>query len=602
VQISRIYSNRDAVFAPIDFNSGSRADRLNVVYGEVHRPKDEKKDSHNLGKTTLIHLIDFLMLKGMSPDQFLIKHQERFKDFVFFLEILLPTGGYATIRRSASDPNKIALARHDEPSQDFVSKPDDHWDHFDMPREDAVKLMDGWLDIKLLKPYDYRQAITYFLRSQADYSDELQLQKFSVGSHRHWKPFVAHLFGLNDAPIQRKYELDEEVEDLKRKQAEQQTTVQYSEDQLPELTAKIGVLHRQVNEIEASLDAFRFDDEERRIVRELVDEIEEEIAETNDRLYNVRYDMRQIDTALEHKDRFDLSEVEEIFTDAGINFPGALKKQYEELVSFNKKVTHERNTALRARRKELAAEEARLLEAKARLDSKRESELRIIRSTDTFEKFKELQKDLSRQRGQLVYMEEQRLKLELVAETAKQVRESERDRGRVIDEIKTMVARPTVICERFTSIFNSYCQRVLNHDGIFYFFVNSSNNFDYTIGLSLVGQAGKTSSLSAGNTYRKLLCVLFDLALLKVYEAMPFFHFVYHDGVFEALDDRKKLALLGVVRDQVASGQLQYILTLIDSDLPRDAEQKRLEFGEDEIVLHLHDDGDDGRLFKMPEF
>jgi hypothetical protein len=50
-----------------------------------------------------------------------------------------------------------------------------------MSRDDAVKLLDGWLDLKILKPYDYRQAITYFLRTQADYRDELQLQKFSFG-------------------------------------------------------------------------------------------------------------------------------------------------------------------------------------------------------------------------------------------------------------------------------------------------------------------------------------------------------------------------------------------------------------------------------------
>jgi uncharacterized protein YydD (DUF2326 family) len=378
--------------------------------------------------------------------------------------------------------------------------------------------------------------------------------------------------------------------------------VQYSEDQLPELTAKISVLHQQVNEIEESLDAFRFDDEERRILRDLVNEIETEIAETNDRLYNIRYDMRQIDDALEHRDRFNLSEVEEVFTEAGINFPGALKKSYEELVAFNKKVTQERNAALRSRRKELATEETELLDRKTQLDQKRGAELRIIRSTDTFEKFKELQNGLSRQRAQLVYLEEQRNKLELVAETAKQVRECERDRGRVVDEIKTMVARPTTIFERFTSIFNTYCQRVLSHDGIFYLFVNSSNNFDYRIGLSLPGQVGKTSSLSDGTSYRKLICALFDLALLKVYEDTSFFHFVYHDGIFEALDDRKKLALLSVIREQIASKKLQYILTLIDSDTPRDSEQKRIEFGEDEIVLHLHDEGNDGRLFKMAEF
>lgn len=505
------------------------------------------------------------------------------------------------MRRGAAEPNKIALRRHAERELDLSEASDDAWDHVDMSRDDALKLLDAWLDLKLLKPYDYRQAITYFLRTQHDYRDELQLAKF-VGKDRYWKPFVAHLFGFNERPIDRKYELDELIERLKQKQADQQTSVQFKEDQLPELQARIAVLQSQLSEVEAALDAFKFEPEEHRILRELVDTIEYDISEINDQLYNIRYDVKQIETALSHKDRFDLDDVTQIFDETKLHFPDALRKSYEELVAFNKKVTQERNQALRARRKELATSEAHLTQRKTELDQKRVDQLAVLRGTDTFNKFKELQKELSKQQASLVYLEEQKRLLELVAETAREVREAERERGRVVDEIKAMVAKPTPVYERFAAIFNSYCQRVLNHDGIFFFRVNTSNNFDYHIGLQLVGQTSATSSLSEGTSYRKLVCALFDLALLKVYEDALFFHFVYHDGILEALDNRKKMALLAVIREQVASRKTQYILTLIDSDIPRDAEGKRVEFGDDEIVLRLHDDGNNGRLFKMPEF
>jgi uncharacterized protein YydD (DUF2326 family) len=188
----------------------------------------------------------------------------------------------------------------------------------------------------------------------------------------------------------------------------------------------------------------------------------------------------------------------------------------------------------------------------------------------------------------------------MVVATARQVRESERERGRVVDEIKAMVERPTTIYENFHRIFNGYCQRVLSHEGIFYFFVNANGNFDYKIGLGLAGQTGKPSSQGEGTSYKKL--ALFDLALLKVYEDVSFFHFVYHDGIFEALDDRKKLALLEVVREQISSKKTQYIMTLIASDLPRVDQKSPPTFAQDEIVLRLHDDGSEGRLFKMAEF
>ena len=93
MQISRLYSNLPAVFSPIEFNSGDRASRLNVIYGEVRHPSDQKRDSHNLGKTTLLHLIDFLLLKGTWPGHFLVKNSDQFEKFAFFIELALNSGG-----------------------------------------------------------------------------------------------------------------------------------------------------------------------------------------------------------------------------------------------------------------------------------------------------------------------------------------------------------------------------------------------------------------------------------------------------------------------------------------------------------------------------
>jgi uncharacterized protein YydD (DUF2326 family) len=601
MQISRIYSNKPRIFAPIDLNYGAEANKLNVVYGEVHHPADQKKTSHNLGKTTLLHLVDFLLLKGHSADHFLFAHKDRFEAFNFYIELQLNDGSFATVRRGPAAPTKIALKRHSEHGLQFVDAPEDFWDHSDIAIDNAIKILDGWLDLRILKPYEYRMALTYFLRAQGDFSDELQLQKFQRGQHKHWKPFVVHLFGYDETPVRRKYDLDESIAELGKDIAERQTEIQFKENDLPALNAKISVLQQQTDETERLLDGFSFDAEERGIVKELVDGVEAEISGLNDRIYNLRYDLSQITEALSHEDKFDLKEVAAIFHEAEIHFPERLKRRYEELVEFNRKVTHERSTALRARHKDLTAQQISLEERKGQLDRERRDKLRVLRGTDTMEKFKTLQGELTHVRAQIVYLTEQRKKLDELADVARRMREQEREQGRVVDELKKMVARPTPVCERFTSYFNSYCQRVLNLDGIFYFTVNTSDNLDYKIGLSLPGQS-EASSQSKGTTFKKLICALFDLALLKVYEDLPFFHFVYHDGILEGLDDRQKRAFLDLVREQVASKKTQYILTLIDSDMPRDEKGHRIEFPDNEVVLRLNDEGQAGRLFKMAEF
>jgi uncharacterized protein YydD (DUF2326 family) len=602
MQISRIYSNRPKIFEPIEFNVGVEAPCLNVIIGEVRKPTDRKRDSHNLGKTTLIHLIDFLMLKGVSTEFFIVKRKERFEDFVFFLEIALNAGGFATIRRSVAEPSEIWMTRHADRGKDFSGAPEDAWDHRALGLDAARELLDAWLDLRILKPYNYRKAITYFLRSQGDWSDELELRKFEQGKDSAWKPFVVHLFGFNNNAFVRKYELDEQIDVANQKLRQQQSEVQFKDDEFPALMAEISALRQEVDGIAIQLDAFQFDAEERRLMEELVNVIEEEISSINGELYNVRYDIRQINAALEHQDKFDLQEITEIFEETKLHFPDALKRKYEELIAFNKKVTHERDVALRSRRRELEARAEELQARRGALDEDRQRSLSTLRTTDTFAKFKELQKLLGERRAQLIYKDEQRKKLELVADTARQVRELERDRGRVVDELKATLNKQTPILEKFRMIFNQYCQSVLDHRVLFYFELNKNNNLTYKIELEEKGNIGKPSSQSDGTSYKKLICALFDLALLKVYEDAPFFHFVYHDGVLEALDNRKKEALLRIVREQSAKGKTQYIMTLIDADVPRNAAGKRHSFSGDEVILRLHDEGDEGRLFKMPEF
>ncbi|EEF3564002.1 DUF2326 domain-containing protein, partial [Salmonella enterica] len=62
----------------------------------------------------------------------------------------------------------------------------------------------------------------------------------------------------------------------------------------------------------------------------------------------------------------------------------------------------------------------------------------------------------------------------------------------------------------------------------------------------------------------------------------------------ETLDDRKKKNFLEFINWYSNLMGFQYILTLIDTDLPPD-----YKFADDDIVKVLHDDGNDGLLFKM---
>lgn len=125
---------------------------------------------------------------------------------------------------------------------------------------------------------------------------------------------------------------------------------------------------------------------------------------------------------------------------------------------------------------------------------------------------------------------------------------------------------------------------------------NQAGHLDFKA--EILDESGNATGADLGHTYRKLLCIAFDMAILRAHLDDKFPRFVYHDGVFESLDDRKKENLLTVIRRYADLG-LQPIITLIDSDLPVRADDGEPVFSADEIVVTLHDENDQGRLFKM---
>ena len=128
MKLSKLYSNQPDKFEPIIFNEG-----LNFIYGDVKHPKNHDLDSHNLGKTTLALLLDFMFLAQKRDSHFLYANVETFESFVFFLEINIGKNHYLTIRRSVSEGSKASFITHEQPNQDYKNLTDGQWNHFELP-------------------------------------------------------------------------------------------------------------------------------------------------------------------------------------------------------------------------------------------------------------------------------------------------------------------------------------------------------------------------------------------------------------------------------------------------------------------------------------
>ncbi|MDN0102459.1 DUF2326 domain-containing protein [Yersinia bercovieri] len=174
--------------------------------------------------------------------------------------------------------------------------------------------------------------------------------------------------------------------------------------------------------------------------------------------------------------------------------------------------------------------------------------------------------------------------------------ELEFEKSQVINKIKKnrdFIVNNSEIYNSIKNFFKDFVSIVLNKNGLITTEVNREGNLDFHAGI--IDNSGSYTSESDGHSYKKILCIGYDISILLTYSSSKFIRFLYHDGGLETLDDRKKIEFLNYVRSVPLSYGTQYILTLIDSDLPNG-----FTFKDEEVIRVLHDDGQDGLLFNMP--
>lgn len=595
MKLSRLYSNKPDLFEPVEFVQG-----LNVVMAEIRLPENRNKDTHNLGKTTLGRLLDFGFLAKRDPKFFLFKHLELFKDILFFLEIELEDASFVTIRRGVEDATKISFKRHEAGHQDLSGLPLAEWDHRDVPFDRARDLLDGLLDWRALKPWAFRKGLGYLLRSQDDFRDVFHLRRFAA-AHSDWKPFLAHVLGFDAQLVAQHYEKEDQL-------AERQSTAQTIKNELGgsiEDISKIeGILLLKQKEAEKKqklLDAFDFRAQDKDSTKQLVDDIDERIASLNAERYSLNQNKKKIIASLEEDQiLFNPDEAQRLFEEAGVLFKGQIKKDFQQLISFNRAITDERRGYLQEERAEVEAELKRINAELNALGKKRSEMLSFLSGTDIFGKYKSVSDEMVTLRADITSLERQRGFLHRLQELRTEIRALTEECGRLQMQIEADVEKQNSdqnsLFSAIRVFFSEIVEEVIDRKALLSVSPNQAGHLDFRA--EILDESGNATSADLGHTYRKLLCIAFDLAVLRAHLDDKFPRFVYHDGVFESLDDRKKENLLTVVRRYTELG-LQPIITLIDSDLPARAGDDEPVFSPDEVVVTLHDENEQGRLFKM---
>ena len=213
---------------------------------------------------------------------------------------------------------------------------------------------------------------------------------------------------------------------------------------------------------------------------------------------------------------------------------------------------------------------------------------------DSYYKFKGYQKSLAKLEAEIERLQDKVKAIDRSVEIEQQIKHINKDIEDAIDNINDAIAKRNHA--NINRIFNSIIHDILDTNALISITQNKQGNVEFDANYQNPEDLFSTSE-AQGTTYKKILCMAFDLALLIHYSDKSFFRFVYHDGLLEGLDDRVKIRLLNKVKSICEEYDIQYILSLIDSDIPVLNDYTKYQFDKKEICLELNDKDDSGRLF-----
>ncbi len=596
MKLSKLYTSRPEYFPPIKFNDG-----LNVVIGKITRPEDYDRDSHNLGKSLLIDVIDFCLLKKLTPDHFTKKLPEKLNEIEFYLEVFLSEEKFLTIKRGIEKNTKIYFKKSSKNNQDLTKIHKDDW--VDFPSFQKSKdFLNGNLSLTSMRPFDYRKGISYFLRKQKDYMDVFQVEKFIRSEHKEWKPYIGKILGFSHEEIEKKYDYNTEIELKTNELNELKSKLNYPDESLDKVRARREAEDQRVQELEIQLDNFDFKKNDLEISEEELQKLDEEISYINNEIYNLTSDLNRISDSIKRKISFKTENIKKIFGEVGIYFQDQILKEYEDLERFNKNITQDRNKRLKKEKERIDNELNALKETLESRTSEKVSKLEIIREKDTFKKYKKMQNELLKYKTDLQALDNDLKRYDKLREKRKEINALDKILKETIDKLRNEVETGNNTLFNIRSFFRDIVKKVLSTEVLLYVDLNKENNIDFFAKYTRNDDPTSPTSEDQGTSYYKLLCAFFDLAVLRCYKDSKFYHFVYHDGILEGLDNRKKLLLIQMIKDYTKKYNIQYILTAIDSDLPTRNDGQKFEFSDEEIIRELTDEGDKGRLFNCEVF
>lgn len=559
MKLSKIYSN-DKRFKQICFRDG-----VNVILGQVDNSKE--KDEHNLGKTALIYLIDFMLLKEVSQNTYFHRKKDVFSNHTFYLEIETNKSEFVTIKRSFSNITKVSLKFQ---KNKIICDESTCWDYEDIVinsrsnnKRGAKDILNEKLDYDILTEFNYRKLLGYYIRTQTDYNNVFKLRKYMSSKDDDWKPFVYEMLGFSSDLLRKKYSIFRKKEKLDHKV---KAILKYNDHaNFGEFKSRIEDLEKRKKILVNDLDSFNFYLNENDISYELVNSIDVKTSKLRKNAYMLQTDLKRIDEAIKKRESTNLDFIVDLFEEVEIYFEEQLRKSYDELIEFNQSLLTDRLKHMSKLRLSKSVELDSINIELLRLSNEREEMFKVLSEEKSIDKYKSLRRNLIEIEKKI---QDFRTKTELITASMAELKELKDASQELIDAnsaIEKDLNEHNKAYKSIRELYMTYFEKVTTKKAMLEIRLNKASNVEYEIGV--LDDKGRMTHKSDGFSYMKMLCIIFDMVLLEYYSDKSFFRFVYHDGPLEALHSNRKEHFLKFLNTYVKDNDVQYIFSSIRGEL-----------------------------------
>lgn len=575
-------------FKTIQFHEG-----LNVLLADTRPNSTEKQTRNSAGKTSLVEIIHFLF--GSNCEKNSLFRTSALINHTFYGRFLIEGKTFHVARRG-SDSSKIFLLdgcdiivdlpKRKEKETGYIFVLNDVWRQYLGHAFFALPLdLKGTIFEESFTP-TFRSLFSYFVRrrnSGAFISSERQSE---MQQRWDWQVNLSYLFGLDwQIPFKlNKIRIRERTLDELKKAAkggafgEIVGTVAELRPQVAIAEAKAEKLREQLANFEV-LDSYQVLSRQAASAKSKMQEIGREAVSLNETLEHLK-------GSLEFERPPGRSNLQRLYTAAGIELPGVALRRFEEVEKFYESVIKNRRTHLQ---KEISDIQELLAEGQQKLtelDNERSSILKMLEGHGALDDFVQLQRELSKFEAAAATLRERFKAAEVLEGEATQLDIDRNNLKRRLQEDHQN--REGVLNEAIRLIANVISELYEDRQGRFV--VEATNNGP-EFRISIEGDRG------GGISNMEIFC--FDIALMMIVsKRLGGPGFLLHDShLFDGVDERQISRALMLGGKATSNNGLQYIVTMnsdIFNRLPISAD---FDFTQSVLPKRLSDETETGGLF-----